>query len=49
MIFNELKLKGVFKIELEKLEDSRGFFSRAWDKNEFEKNGLNTKIVQSNI
>ena len=49
MIFNELKLKGVFKIELEKLEDNRGFFSRAWDQNEFEKNGLNTKIVQSNI
>ena len=49
MIFNELKLKGVFKIELEKIEDDRGFFSRAWDQNEFEKNGLNTKIVQSNI
>ena len=49
MIFNELKLKGVFKIELEKLEDDRGFFSRSWDKIEFEKHGLNTKIVQSNI
>ncbi len=49
MIFEELKLKGVFKIELEKIEDSRGFFSRTWDQNEFEKYGLNNKIVQCNI
>ena len=49
MIFKELKLKGVFKIQLEKIEDSRGFFSRCWDENEFKKYGLNTKIVQCNI
>ena len=49
MIFEELKLKGVFKIQLEKIEDERGFFSRCWDKNEFEKYGLNSKIIQCNI
>ena len=49
MIFEELKLKGIFKIQLEKIEDERGFFSRCWDKNEFEKRGLNTKIIQCNI
>ena len=49
LIFEELKLKGVFKIQLEKVEDERGFFSRCWDKNEFEKYGLNTKIIQCNI
>ena len=49
MIFEELVLEGVFKIQLEKIEDERGFFSRSWDKIEFEKHGLNTKIVQSNI
>jgi len=49
MIFKELALEGVFKIQLEKIEDERGFFSRSWDKIEFEKHGLNTKIIQSNI
>ena len=49
MIFEELVLEGVFKIQLEKIEDERGFFSRSWDKIEFEKHGLNTKIIQSNI
>jgi dTDP-4-dehydrorhamnose 3,5-epimerase len=49
LIFKELKLKGIFKIQLEKIEDERGFFARCWDKNEFEKYGLNTNIIQCNI
>ena len=49
MIFEELELEGVFKIELEKIEDSRGFFSRSWDRKEFEKRGLNSELVQCNI
>ena len=49
MIFEELRLKGVFKIKLEKLKDERGFFSRSWDKDEFKKYELNTEIVQCNI
>ncbi len=32
MIFIETKLKGEFVIELEKMEDERGFFARYWDK-----------------
>ncbi len=36
MIFKELEFEGVFKIDLEKIEDSRGYFSRSWDKKEFE-------------
>ena len=49
MIFTETKLKGAYIIELEKLEDERGFFSRSWDKNEFKNRGLNENFVQCNI
>jgi len=49
MIFIETKLKGSFIIELEKSEDRRGFFLRIWDKEIFEKHGLISNLVQSNI
>jgi dTDP-4-dehydrorhamnose 3,5-epimerase len=49
MIFKELEFKGVFKIDLEKIGDNRGYFSRSWDKKEFEVHGLNSKLVQCNI
>ena len=49
MIFEEIYLKGAFVVELEKIEDSRGFFARAWCRNEFEKNRLNALIVQCNM
>ena len=48
MIFTETKLKGAFLIEVKKLEDDRGFFGRAWCKNEFEEHGLNANICQLN-
>ena len=32
MIFTETKLKGAYIIELEKLEDERGFFATTWKK-----------------
>jgi len=49
LIFTETKLKGAFIIELEKLEDERGFFARTWDQKLFEENGLNSRIVQCDI
>ncbi len=49
MIFNETKLKNAFIIEIEQLDDERGFFARAWDNKKFEEHGLNSKLVQSNI
>ena len=42
----ETKLKGAYIIELEKLEDNRGFFARTWDKKFFEERGLNSDLVQ---
>ncbi len=48
MIFTELQLKGAFLIEVEKVEDDRGFFGRAWCQKEFEEHGLNGSIKQLN-
>lgn len=49
MIFTETKLKGAYIIELEPIEDERGFFARSFCQTEFEKHGLNPSIVQCNI
>jgi dTDP-4-dehydrorhamnose 3,5-epimerase len=49
MIFKETALKGAYVIELERLEDSRGFFARSYCGREFERHGLNPKLVQCNI
>ena len=49
MEFTKAKIQGVIVIEPEKIKDSRGFFARSWDFNEFKKNGLNTKIAQCSI
>jgi len=49
MKFYETKLKGAYIIEIEKLEDERGFFARTWDFEEFSKIGLNNDISQCSI
>jgi dTDP-4-dehydrorhamnose 3,5-epimerase len=49
MIFTETKLKGAYLIDLDKHEDERGFFARAWCMDEFAEHGLNQRFVQCNI
>lgn len=49
MIFTETELTGAFIIELETLEDERGFFARTWCEQEFGARGLNPRLVQCNI
>ena len=49
MIFIETKLKGVFIIEPERLEDERGFFARTWCQREFEAHGLNSRLAQCSL
>lgn len=49
MIFTETKLKGAFIVDIDPLEDERGFFARAWCEEEFKKHGLNPRLVQCNI
>src|SRR6185436_15498257 len=49
MIFTETKLKGAFILDLERREDNRGFFARAFCQKEFAEHGLKPVIVQANI
>ncbi|MHC4310199.1 MAG: dTDP-4-dehydrorhamnose 3,5-epimerase [Planctomycetota bacterium] len=49
MIFRETELKSSFIIEVERLDDDRGFFARGWCKREFESQGLVSRLVQANI
>lgn len=49
MIFAATKLDDAFVIDIEKHEDQRGFYARAWCQAEFEKHGIMADFVQSNI
>jgi dTDP-4-dehydrorhamnose 3,5-epimerase len=49
MTFLETELKGAFIIDLDRKEDSRGFFSRAFCQKEFAQHGLKSSIVQANV
>jgi dTDP-4-dehydrorhamnose 3,5-epimerase len=48
MIFTETKLKGAFVIDIERREDSRGYFTRIFCQKEFEAHGLKPNIAQAN-
>jgi dTDP-4-dehydrorhamnose 3,5-epimerase len=49
MIFTETKLKGAFILDVEKREDSRGFFGRTFCAKEFESHNLTATFVQGNM
>lgn len=49
MIFERTELKSAFIIKLDTIADDRGFFTRTWCKEEFEKHGLNSNLVQCNL
>jgi dTDP-4-dehydrorhamnose 3,5-epimerase len=49
MLFKKTDLKDSYIVELELLEDERGFFARSFCQREFEKHGLSPHIVQCNI
>ncbi|HET6413619.1 MAG TPA: dTDP-4-dehydrorhamnose 3,5-epimerase family protein [Anaeromyxobacter sp.] len=49
MIFTETELKGAFLLDLERREDDRGFFARAFCQREMAEHGLKPTIAQSNI
>lgn len=48
MRFEPTPLPGAFVIELEKREDERGFFARAFCEREFAEQGLESRFVQIN-
>lgn len=49
MKFSSTKIPGVWKIEIERNVDERGWFARTWDVQEFFRNGINFEIVQSSL
>jgi len=49
MRFHATPLPGAYVIELDELNDDRGFFARAFDADEFESRGLNPRVVQCNL
>jgi dTDP-4-dehydrorhamnose 3,5-epimerase len=49
MQFGKTKLDGAYVIELERREDSRGFFARAFCQKEFADHGLKPLIAQANV
>jgi len=49
MVFKETELNGSYIIELEPLEDERGFFARSFCQKEFKKYALHFDIVQCNM
>ena len=44
-----LPLSGAYLIEMQLISDERGFFARTWCTEEFERLGLNPKLVQCSI
>jgi dTDP-4-dehydrorhamnose 3,5-epimerase len=49
MIFSETRLAGAYTIDLEPIEDERGFFARQWCEQEFADAGLVTVVSQASI
>jgi dTDP-4-dehydrorhamnose 3,5-epimerase len=47
--FAPTSLAGAFAVELERLEDERGFFARSFCQDEFRKHGLKPLIAQCNV
>jgi dTDP-4-dehydrorhamnose 3,5-epimerase len=49
MIFHPTSLAGAFVVDLDRKQDERGFFARAFCAKEFEQWGLRPQIVQANL
>lgn len=49
MIFDAIEITGAYIVEFEKRVDDRGFFARAWCRDEFDDRGLPTRMVQMNV
>ena len=49
MIFTETALPGAFVLDLERREDDRGYFARAFCQDEFAERGLKPVIAQANV
>ena len=49
MIFTQVSLAGAYQVDLQRIEDSRGFFARGWCRREFGDRRLNPDLAQVNL
>lgn len=49
MKFSETRIGGAFLVDLEPIEDERGFFARSWCSREFQEMGLDHRLAQCSI
>ena len=49
MIFTPTEIAGAYLIDIERIADARGFFARAWCRDEFARCGLVAELAQANI
>ncbi len=49
MKFFRTELEGAYIIELDRLDDDRGFFARAWCHTEMKEHGLAARVAQANV
>jgi dTDP-4-dehydrorhamnose 3,5-epimerase len=49
VIFVETRLRGAYVVDLERREDARGFFARAFCQREFADHGLRPAVAQANL
>jgi dTDP-4-dehydrorhamnose 3,5-epimerase len=49
LIFTETPLPGSYVIDVEKINDHRGYFARVWCERELRQHGLKTNLAQSNV
>jgi dTDP-4-dehydrorhamnose 3,5-epimerase len=49
MLFRETALQGAFIIEMEMIQDDRGWFARSFCQHEFQEHNLNPCVAQCNI
>lgn len=49
MKFTETRLPDAYVVDLQKMEDERGFFARAFCRSEFEQHGMVPDVVQANM
>jgi dTDP-4-dehydrorhamnose 3,5-epimerase len=49
MKLTETDLHGAYVVDLEPIEDARGFFARAWSETDFADRGLESHIAQCNV
>jgi dTDP-4-dehydrorhamnose 3,5-epimerase len=47
--FEATPIPGAYVVEIERIEDERGFFARTWCAEEFRRMGLNPNITQCNV